>query len=323
MRILFCHGDYRPPGEGGGAESLLRDQAAGLKALGHECSWWYGEGTLEQALDAFDPDVLHFMTIHCYPMGLSPLVYAQQHAIPHLIHVQDYWPFCAGRMLLIGGDQSCSAVAGECGHECGEVADMREIVNGSYVVAGNAYTADIYRRNGLRCDRVVELGVDTTLFAPDHSQRTPEVSVWTHCAWPEQPTKGMHILRQAAAGIEVNLMAHVPREKIAAGLKRAHIHVFPSCYEETFGLCLCEAMASGCACIASDVAGAKAQIEDGVTGLIVPKRDPDALRAALLRLLDDADLRERLGHNAREHVAAEHSLEAMARRWEAAYEEVV
>ena len=55
-------------------------------------------------------------------------------------------------------------------------------------------------------------------------------------------------------------MAGLPREKVAEGLKKAHIYVFPSVYEETWGLCLNEAMASGCACIASDVAGARAQI---------------------------------------------------------------
>ena len=94
----------------------------------------------------------------------------------------------------------------------------------------------------MRCDAVVELGVDTEMFYPDHDKRTPEVSIWTHTAWPEYPVKGMHIVQAAIEplDVEVNLMAHMPRSKIAEGLKKAHIHIFPSCYQETFGLCLCD-----------------------------------------------------------------------------------
>ena len=81
-------------------------------------------------------------------------------------------------------------------------------------------------------------------------------------------------------------------------------------------------MASGCACIASDVAGARAQIEQGVTGLLVPPRNPKALRDAIELLLHDNDLRETLGKNARNHSVADHNLEAMGRRWAIQYMEV-
>lgn len=201
MRILIAHGDRHDPGaSGGGAESLLRDQAQALKALGHDVAWWYGEGSIEEAVGVFQPDLLHFMTIHCYPMGMAPLVWAQEHHIPHLIHVQDYWPFCAGRMMMIG-DRPCSAVTGICLHECKQYAspDYLAIVNRSYVVAGNRYTAEIYRRNGVRCDAVVELGVNTAMFAPDQSKRQAG-SIYTSTAWAAMPWKGMHILEQAARG---------------------------------------------------------------------------------------------------------------------------
>lgn len=196
MKVLIIHGDKRPPGEGGGAESLLRDQAQGLKARGHEVAWWYGQGTLEEAIDAFQPDICHVMTIHCYPMGMDPLIYLQERGIPHLVHVQDYWPFCGPRMLLVNGDQSCPAVKGVCGSACGQSVAYVATVNRSFVVAGNQHTADIYARNGLRCDAVVELGVDTELFRPDASQRETE-SIYTSTAWADAPWKGMHIVRQA------------------------------------------------------------------------------------------------------------------------------
>jgi glycosyltransferase involved in cell wall biosynthesis len=328
MRILFIHGDRREPGQGGGAESLLRDQSKALKLLGHESAWWYGEGSLESAIEQFKPDVCHLMTIHCYPMGMEPAIYLQEHKIPHVWHLQDYWPFCGGRMLLKNHDESCCAVTGRCDCQCEHVPapdPYQEIVNHSFVVAGNANTAEIYRRNGLRCDAVVELGIDTELFQPDESRRDGMLNIYTSTAWPTHPVKGMHVLKAAISGsvYSVKLLSGLPRETVAAELKQANIYVFPSCYEETWGLCLTEAMASGCACIASDVAGARAQIERGVTGLLVPKRDPDALRAALELLLSDGELRSRLGEAARAHVAKDHSLEAMGQRWETVYEEVL
>lgn len=326
MKILMVHGDVRGPGQGGGAESLLRDQSRALQALGHDVAWWQGQGTIAQAVDSFKPDVVHLMTIHCYEMGIAPAVYCQEQHIPHVWHVQDYWPFCGGRMLLVDGDRSCSAVKGECDNECGgKVSGYLDIVNRSFVVAGNAHTAAIYRRNGMRCDAVCELGVDTDLFSPDHTQRpTDAVSIYTSSAWPEYPVKGMHVLTKAVQGTDhnVQLMTGLPRERVAKGLRRARIYVFPSCYEETWGLCLNEAMAAGCAVIASDVAGARAQVHDGL-GVLVPPRDPAAIRAALDWLTRDHKTRETMGLLAREHAASDHSLEAMGRRWEAVYQEVI
>jgi glycosyltransferase involved in cell wall biosynthesis len=82
-------------------------------------------------------------------------------------------------------------------------------------------------------------------------------------------------------------------------------------------------MASGCACITSDNAGGKAQIEDGITGLIVPKHDRAALREAINELLDNSVLCRQLGERAREHTMTEHSLNAMALRFEGAYRRAI
>jgi type III pantothenate kinase len=63
-------------------------------------------------------------------------------------------------------------------------------------------------------------------------------------------------------------------------------------------------MAYGRPVVASAVGGLLDHVEDEVTGLLVPPRDPAALRAALVRLLSDAGLRARLGAAARERAAA-------------------
>lgn len=68
---------------------------------------------------------------------------------------------------------------------------------------------------------------------------------------------------------------------------------------------LLEAMALGTPCVATPVTGIPEVIADGVTGLIVPERDPQALAAALARLLDDVELRVALAAAARRLVEAD------------------
>jgi len=72
---------------------------------------------------------------------------------------------------------------------------------------------------------------------------------------------------------------------------------------EGFGVSCAEAMAFGRPVVASAVGGLLDLVRDGETGLLVPPRDPVALRAALDRLLADPALRAQLGAAARAHVA--------------------
>lgn len=322
MRILMVHEDRREPGQGGGAESLLRDQSTALKARGHEVAW-LSSAAIARAVDTFQPDIVHVGTIHNF-IGFGPVQWLQANHVPHVWALMDYWPFCGPRMMLVDGDRSCPAVGGECGNSCGQAAlpEWRQIVNGSYVIALNQYTADIYRRNGIRCDGIVELGVDTELFAPGTGERT---GIMTSTAWPTMPVKGMHIVKAAVAGTQhrVQLVTGQPRARVAEALKRFAMFVFPSCYEETWGLCLNEAMASGLACVSSDVAGARAQIEPWVTGILIPPRDPQALREALDWMVGNPERSAAMGMAAREHVVAEHSLDAMGKRFETQYQAVL
>jgi glycosyltransferase involved in cell wall biosynthesis len=80
-----------------------------------------------------------------------------------------------------------------------------------------------------------------------------------------------------------------------------------------------EAMAYGRAVVASAVGGLRDAVDDGVNGLLVPPRDVAALRAAIERLLADADLRERLGRAAREKALREWSPAAAGDALLAAY----
>jgi len=329
LRILILHEDKRGYGKGGGAESMLRDMTTALERAGHKVQWWQNDEPLEQAVEQFRPDVCHIMTIHNF-IGLAPAVWLQQQRIPHVWSLMDYWMFCGNRMLLMGdnSDESCPAVAGVCDPvQCrSHRAPVRymEVVTQSPIIALNEYTAAIYERNGIRVYDVGPLGVDHEYFCPDPSKREPK-RVMTHSAWPEYPTKGMHILKAALeqTGIKGHLVTHAPREKVRDELQRAEVHVFPSCYQETFGLCLAEARACGCACIASDVAGARAQIHHGYDGLLVPPRNVDALAAALTMLMNDDAMREELGRAARQSIEERGTLAHMARTYTRIYRRVI
>jgi glycosyltransferase involved in cell wall biosynthesis len=73
-----------------------------------------------------------------------------------------------------------------------------------------------------------------------------------------------------------------------------------------------EAMAAGLPVIATDVGGAREQVDDGVTGRLVPPRDPAAFASALVELCSDADLRARMGAAARERAARLFDVRRMA-----------
>jgi glycosyltransferase involved in cell wall biosynthesis len=90
-----------------------------------------------------------------------------------------------------------------------------------------------------------------------------------------------------------------------------------STHYEGMPLALVEAMAAGCACIASDVIGVRGVIDDGVTGVLVPEGDALALADALARLLRDPALSARLGAAARARAVHEHGLPLMLARYEA------
>lgn len=101
------------------------------------------------------------------------------------------------------------------------------------------------------------------------------------------------------------------------GLLRSQAIFVLSTHFEGMPLALVEAMAAGCACIASDVIGVRGVIEDGQTGLLVPEGQPQALADAITRLLRDPVLAARLGAAARRQALAEHGQALMCERYDA------
>ena len=93
-------------------------------------------------------------------------------------------------------------------------------------------------------------------------------------------------------------------------------------WTEGLPLVVLEAMAHARPVVATPVGGTPEVVLDGETGLLVPPRDPRALAAALQRLVDDADLRRRLGEAGKRRAVERFSAGAMTSRMLELYDEV-
>jgi glycosyltransferase involved in cell wall biosynthesis len=102
-----------------------------------------------------------------------------------------------------------------------------------------------------------------------------------------------------------------PKSDVAAVMKQSTIQVFPTYYPEGVPKTLLEAAASRRAIVASNVPGCRQVLSHGINSLIVPPKAPSELAAAIIRLLDDADLRDSLGAAAREMVLGNHTEQAV------------
>jgi phosphatidylinositol alpha-1,6-mannosyltransferase len=89
--------------------------------------------------------------------------------------------------------------------------------------------------------------------------------------------------------------------------------------QEGFGIVFLEAAASGVPVVAGLSGGVRDAVEHGRTGTVVERpRDPHAVAAALARLLADADLRRRMGHDARRRAVESFAYDVLADRlWSA------
>jgi len=94
----------------------------------------------------------------------------------------------------------------------------------------------------------------------------------------------------------------------------ADIAIVPSIASEGTTFSVAEAMAAGCAVVATHVGGITNMIIDGYNGLLIPP-SAAALQTALERLINDGDLRRRLGQRAQQVAEASFGLERWRRQW--------
>jgi rhamnosyl/mannosyltransferase len=107
--------------------------------------------------------------------------------------------------------------------------------------------------------------------------------------------------------------------------RRADIFVLPAnARSEAFGMVLLEAMACGLPCITTEVgSGTSWVVQDGITGLVVPPSDPQALASAIHSLVGDPERRSEMGRAGRARAEAQFTYEMMVERVQAVYEDAL
>jgi glycosyltransferase involved in cell wall biosynthesis len=123
-------------------------------------------------------------------------------------------------------------------------------------------------------------------------------------------------------GLQQNVLLAGRRTDMAAVYAAIDMFVLPS-LNEGLPMTVLEAMAAGKAVIATSVGGVPSVISHGETGLMVAPRDAAALRDAISILLEDPDLRKRLGKQAREWAMRHCTSDAMAQKYHQMYEDVL
>ncbi len=108
--------------------------------------------------------------------------------------------------------------------------------------------------------------------------------------------------------VSVHFVGNLPNRELPAALGRHELFVLPSLWEGMPKVLL-EAMSCGLAVIGSKINGTEEVIVDGENGLLCGT-DPASIRKAVLRVINDAQLRNRLGAGARKTITGRYSLES-------------
>jgi len=104
------------------------------------------------------------------------------------------------------------------------------------------------------------------------------------------------------ARARVDMRGSVTNDQVPSYLEAADVFVSPAVGQESFGIALVEAMAAGRPVVATDIPGYREVVSNGVEGLLVPPRDPEALAAGLIEVLRKPELAMRLGEAGRERA---------------------
>lgn len=142
---------------------------------------------------------------------------------------------------------------------------------------------------------VIPSGVDTELFYNDSTRQPGSVLVWGG----KSPDLAQAIAGSLSArGVSVDVVTDwLPRANFAARLRTADVFVGLTLSQEGFYRPALEAMACGCAVVCSDALGNRAHCLQGMTCLQPAYADTEAHVNAILQLLTDNDLHERLRLN--------------------------
>ncbi|MEW6745173.1 MAG: glycosyltransferase [Planctomycetota bacterium] len=121
----------------------------------------------------------------------------------------------------------------------------------------------------------------------------------------------------------VQYVGEVEQKELPALYRRATVFVHPTLWDEPFGMPVVEAMASGTPAVAGRAGAMPEIIEDGVSGLLFPPGDSDALAACLREIFDDPKRARELGEAGRQRALDHFTWDRTAQTFEGIVSEVL
>ena len=122
---------------------------------------------------------------------------------------------------------------------------------------------------------------------------------------------------------QVSFNGFIPRPQLINYNQNADVFVFPSVWNEPFGMPLIEAMATEVPVVATRVGGIPEIVEEGTTGLLVEPNNSSALAEAIIHLLSDEDLRKTMGKNSRKRAVDLFSWDKVAENLLYQYKDII
>ena len=140
----------------------------------------------------------------------------------------------------------------------------------------------------------------------------------------EGPLKNylMKTIQDAKLTNNFRFLGRVSEKLLPALYNCSDVFVLPS-IQEGQGIVLLEAQASGKPVVGFDIGGVREAVQNGETGLLVKGEESDAFADSLIKLLDDRDLRQRMGVNGRKFVVENFTWDISAQKMLRVYREVL
>ncbi|MBI5701815.1 glycosyltransferase family 4 protein [Candidatus Saganbacteria bacterium] len=133
------------------------------------------------------------------------------------------------------------------------------------------------------------------------------------CGDGEEKAHILDLVTQFGIGEAITFLGTATFEKLITLYYESLVYVFPSINRlEAFGIVQLEAMANFTAVISSDIPGPNAVMDEGQSGLLVPKQDPHALAQAIMSLLADPEKALAMGRRGRELVEKKYDWNVIA-----------
>ncbi len=162
----------------------------------------------------------------------------------------------------------------------------------------------------------LEILLDAFLLMPNHHR------LWVCSDGPQIADVRKRYSRDPQVAARIEWLGQVSEPEKLDRLARCSVFCAPSLHGESFGLVLLEAMAAQTPVVASDIDGYRDVVTNDQDGVLVPPGDAAALAHALLAVIDDAQLGQRLVRGGDER-AAQLSMHALAQRYLEIYREVL